>query len=94
VASLSIVAAVGTVSVVVAVPGELLFRAGWAGVPAMSRRSAIAGWGLIIAVVVWAVVAHSPGGRASSRVNTPGAVTNATLHRSVDARPNRSARRL
>ena len=53
---LFIAAAVGTVSVVVAVLGELLFRAGRAGVPAMLRRSAIGGfgWGLIIAVVVWA----------------------------------------
>ena len=52
---LSIVAAVGTVSVVVAVLGELLFRGGWEGVPAMLRRSALGGlgWGVIIAVVVW-----------------------------------------
>jgi hypothetical protein len=36
--------------------GELLFNTGWAGVPAMARRSAIGalGWGVIIAVVVWA----------------------------------------
>ena len=53
---LSIVAAVGSVSVVVAVLGELLFRGGWAGVPAMLRRSAVGGfgWGLVIAFVVWA----------------------------------------
>lgn len=54
---LSIVAAVGTVSVVVAVLGELLFRGGWAGVPAMLRRSALGGfgWGVIIAGVAWIV---------------------------------------
>jgi energy-converting hydrogenase Eha subunit B len=36
--------------------GELLFNTGWAGVPAMARRSAIGalGWGVVIAVVVWA----------------------------------------
>ena len=53
---LSIVVAVGLVSIVVAVLGELLFRGGWAGVPSMFRRSAIGGfsWGLVIAVVVWA----------------------------------------
>jgi multidrug efflux pump subunit AcrB len=53
---LSIVVAVGTVSVVVAVLGELLFREGREGVPAMVRRSAIGGfgWGVIIALVVWA----------------------------------------
>jgi hypothetical protein len=53
---LSIVVAVGTVSVVVAIVGELLFRGGWAGVPSMVRRSAIGGfgWGVIIAPVVWA----------------------------------------
>jgi hypothetical protein len=53
---LSIVAAVGSVSVVVAVLGELLFRSGSAGVPAMLRRSAIGGfgWGVIVALLVWA----------------------------------------
>jgi hypothetical protein len=53
---LSIVVAVGTVSIVVSVLGELLFRGGWIGVPAMLRRSAIGGfgWGVIIALVVWA----------------------------------------
>lgn len=53
---LSIVAAVLIVGVVVSVLGELLFNSGWAGVPAMARRSAIGalGWGVIIAVVVWA----------------------------------------
>jgi hypothetical protein len=53
---LSIVAAVVIVGVVVSVLGELLFNTGWAGVPAMARRSAIGafGWGVIIAVVVWA----------------------------------------
>ena len=52
---LSIVAAVFAVSVVVAALGELLFRDGWSGVPAMARRSAIGGfgWGVIIAAVVW-----------------------------------------
>ena len=52
---LSIVAAVTFVSVVVAVLGELLFRGGWAGVPAMLRRAAIGGfsWSLLIAAVVW-----------------------------------------
>ena len=52
---LSIVAAVFTVSVVVAVLGELISHDGWAGMPAMLRRSAIGGfgWGLIIAAVVW-----------------------------------------
>jgi hypothetical protein len=52
---LSIVAAVGIVSVVVSVLGELLFKSGWAGVPAMLRRSAIGGvgWGVIIAAGVW-----------------------------------------
>ena len=51
---LSIVAAVTTVGVVVSVLGELLFRGGWAGVPAMLGRSAIGGfgWGLIIAIAV------------------------------------------
>ena len=51
---LSIVAAVLIVSVVVSVLGELMFRGGWPGVPAMARRSAIGGlgWGLVIAVVV------------------------------------------
>ena len=52
---LAIVAAVGIVGVVVSVLGELIFRGGWAGVPAMVRRSAVGGfgWGLIIAAVVW-----------------------------------------
>jgi hypothetical protein len=52
---LSIVAAVGIVSVVISVLGELLFNSGWAGVPAMLRRSAIGGfgWGAIIAAGVW-----------------------------------------
>jgi len=60
---LSIVVAVGTVSIVVAVLGELLFRGGWTGVPAMLRRSAIGGfgWGVIIALVVWAVRRVFPG---------------------------------
>lgn len=51
---LAIVAAVGIVGIVVSVLGEL-FRGGWAGVPAMVRRSAIGGfgWGVIIAAVVW-----------------------------------------
>jgi hypothetical protein len=53
---LSIVAAVGIVGVVTSVLGELLFKSGWAGVPAMLRRSAIGGfgWGVFIAVGVWA----------------------------------------
>ena len=53
---LSIVAAVGIVSVVVSVLGELLFNRGGEGVPAMLRRSAIGGfgWGVIIAAGVWA----------------------------------------
>lgn len=53
---LSIAAAVFTVSVIVAVLGELIFHGGWAGVPAMLRRSASGGfgWGVIIAAVVWA----------------------------------------
>ena len=53
---LSIVAAVGIVSVVTSVLGELLFMSGRAGVPAMLRRSAIGGfgWGVIIAASVWA----------------------------------------
>jgi hypothetical protein len=53
---LSIIAAVTIVGVVVSVTGEL-GRGGWAGVPDMLRRSAIGGlgWGVVIAVVVWAV---------------------------------------
>ena len=53
---LSLVAAVGIVGVVISVLGELLFKSGWAGVPAMLRRSAIGsfGWGVIIAAGVWA----------------------------------------
>ena len=53
---LAIVAAVGMVSVVISVLGELLFNRGWAGVPAMLRRSAIGGfgWGVILAAGVWA----------------------------------------
>ena len=53
---LSIVAAVGIVSVVISVLGALMFNGGWAGVPAMLRRSAIGGfaWGVIIAAGVWA----------------------------------------
>ena len=35
---LSIIAAVGVVSVLVSVLGQLLFRGGWAGVPAMLQR--------------------------------------------------------
>ena len=52
---LSIVAAVGIVSIAVSVLGEMLFNSGWAGVPAMLRRSAIGGfgWGLVIAAGVW-----------------------------------------
>jgi len=52
---LSIVCAVAIVGVIVSVLGELLFRDGWSGVPAMARRSAIGGfgWGVIIAAVVW-----------------------------------------
>jgi hypothetical protein len=52
---LAVFAAVGIVGIVVSVMGELTFR-GWAGVPAMVRRSAIGGfgWGLVIAAVVWA----------------------------------------
>jgi hypothetical protein len=52
---LSIIAAVGIVSVAVAVLGELLFRGGWPAVPAMVQRSAIGGfsWGLVIAAGVW-----------------------------------------
>jgi|SRR5215212_4106239 len=51
----SILVAVASVSVVVAVLGVLLFGGGWTDVPAMMRRSAIGGvgWGLVIAVVVW-----------------------------------------
>ena len=53
---LSIICAVAIVGVIVAVLGELIFQGGWAGVPAMLRRSAIGGfgWGVIIAAVVWA----------------------------------------
>ena len=53
---LSLVAAVGIVGVVISVLGELLFKSGWAGVPAMLRRAAIGGfgWGVIIAAGVWA----------------------------------------
>ena len=59
---LSIVAAVLIVSVVVSVLGELIFRGGRPGVPAMLRRSAIGGlgWGLVIAVGVsigWRAIA-------------------------------------
>jgi hypothetical protein len=52
---LSIVLAVGIVGIVVSVLGELLFRDGMSGVPAMLRRSAIGsfGWGGVIAAVVW-----------------------------------------
>lgn len=52
---LSMLVTVFIVSVVVSVLGELIFRGGWAGVPAMARRSAIGGfgWGVIIAAVVW-----------------------------------------
>jgi hypothetical protein len=52
----SILVAVVAVSVSVSVLGVVLFGAGWAGVPAMLRRSAIGGfgWGVIIAAVVWA----------------------------------------
>jgi hypothetical protein len=52
---LAIVAAVTTVSVAVAVSGELLSHDGGAGVPGMLRRSAIGGfgWGVMIAVIVW-----------------------------------------
>ena len=51
----SILVAVTTVSVVVAVLGEMLFGSGWAGVPTMLRRSVIGGfgWGLVLAVSVW-----------------------------------------
>jgi hypothetical protein len=51
---LSILLAVGIVSIVVAALGELFGR-GWSGVPAMVQRSAIGGfgWGAIIAAVVW-----------------------------------------
>jgi hypothetical protein len=50
----AIVLAVGIVSIVVAVSGELIGR-GWSGVPFMLRRSAIGGfsWGLLIAAIVW-----------------------------------------
>jgi hypothetical protein len=53
---LSILMAVITVSVVVAVAGEVLRGSGLAGVLVMSRRSAIGGlgWGLLIAGIVWA----------------------------------------
>lgn len=53
---LVIVAAVTAVSVVVAVAGELFFHDGVAGVPRMFRRSAIGGfgWGVLVAIVVWA----------------------------------------
>lgn len=53
---ISIVLTVGIVGIVVSVMGELIGR-GWAGVPAMFRRSAIGGfgWGVIIAAVVWTV---------------------------------------
>jgi hypothetical protein len=51
----SIVTAVASVSIVVAVLGELLFRGGVAQIPAMLRRSAIGGvgWGVVIAAGVW-----------------------------------------
>lgn len=51
----SIVVAVATVSIVVAVAGELIFRGGVAGVPAMVGRSAIGGlgWGVVIAAGAW-----------------------------------------
>lgn len=50
----SIVIAVVIVSLVYSVLSELLFRGGWAGVPAMLRRSAIGGfgWGVVITLVV------------------------------------------
>ena len=53
---LAIVVAVGIVSITVAVVGQLLFRGGWDGVPAMLRRSTVGGfgWGLVIAAGVWA----------------------------------------
>jgi hypothetical protein len=52
---LAIVAAVAIVSIVVAVSGEVLFRANGSGVAATLRRSAIGGlgWGVVIAAVVW-----------------------------------------
>ena len=52
---LAIVAAVTTVSVIVAVAGELLSHDGGVGVSGMFRRSAIGGfgWGVVIAAVVW-----------------------------------------
>jgi hypothetical protein len=51
----AILLSVIVVGVVVSVVGELIFRGGWAGVPALARRSAIGslGWGVIIAAVVW-----------------------------------------
>lgn len=53
---LTMVVAVGIVSVAVAVLGVLLFGDGWSDVPAMVRRSAIGGfgWGIFIAAAVWA----------------------------------------
>jgi hypothetical protein len=51
----SILVTVVTVSVVVSVVGEALWGSGWTGVPAMTRRSAIGGfgWGLVIAGMAW-----------------------------------------
>jgi hypothetical protein len=51
----SILAAVVAVSVVVSVLGEALWGSGIAGVPSMTRRSAIGGlgWGLVIAGITW-----------------------------------------
>lgn len=51
---LSIVAAVTAVSIAVALAGDVLFGAGWAGAVRMLRRSAIGGigWGLVIALAV------------------------------------------
>ena len=52
---LSVVVAVGVVGVIVSVLGELWFRGGLNGVPAMLRRSAIGAfsWGVVVAMFVW-----------------------------------------
>ena len=53
---LAIVAAVTIVSMVVAVSGELLSHDGGSGAWGMLRRSALGGfgWGVLIAIAVWA----------------------------------------
>ena len=52
---LAIVAAVGSVGVLVSVIADVLFRSDGIGVTAMARRSAIGsfGWAVVIALGVW-----------------------------------------